>query len=121
MVNTVKIAIVDDDEGVRTSLVSLVRSLGYQAVAYASGLDFLSRPAEEEPACMPRMMGDELQRELALAGRCFPIIFMTAFPTNAVKDRVMMAGAHCYLTKPADGETIIRCIESALKSRADLH
>ena len=121
------IAIVDDDEGVRTSLASLVRSLGYKVRTYGSGQEFLHDRLDEEPACMiadiqmPLMAGDELQRNLVSAGRRFPIIFMTAFPTDAVRERVMANGAHCFLNKPSDGDTIIRCIEDALHGRGPLH
>ncbi len=74
----------------------------------------------EDPACMiadvqmPAMSGDELQARLVAAGRSFPIIFMTAFPTEPVRKRVMAAGAQCYLGKPASGGEIIRCLEEAL-------
>jgi len=114
------IAIVDDDEAVRTSLASLVRSLGYEARVYGSGAEFLQQPAAEDPACMiadiqmPAIAGDELQARLVESGRRFPIIFMTAFPTAPVRERVMAAGAHCYLSKPSGGDEIIRCIEEAL-------
>jgi FixJ family two-component response regulator len=117
------IAIVDDDEGVRASLASLVRSLCYEVRAYGSGCEFLQEP-REDPACMiadvqmPLMTGDELQARLLASGRAFPIIFMTAFPTEPVRRRVMAAGAHCYLSKPSDGDEIIRCLEQALAGRA---
>ena len=124
MAKTPVIAIVDDDEGVRTSLASLVRSLGYEARTYGSGGDFLREPPGEDPACMiadiqmPVMTGDELQARLLAAGRRFPIIFMTAFPTEPIRQRVMAAGAHCYLGKPTGGEEIIRCLEEALAGGA---
>ena len=112
------IAIVDDDDGVRTSLASLVRSLGYDVRTYRSGADFLQDSFT--PECMiadiqmPAMTGDEMQARLVESGRHFPIIFMTAFPTEAVRKRVLDAGAYCYLSKPASGEEIIRCLEAAL-------
>ena len=118
------IAIVDDDEGVRTTLESLVRSLGYEARTYGSGVDFLQQPPGEDPACMiadiqmPLMTGDELQARLVASGRSFPIIFMTAFPTESVRQRVMAAGAHCYLNKPSGGDEIIRRLEEALAGHA---
>ncbi|MET0722680.1 MAG: response regulator [Tardiphaga sp.] len=124
MAKTPVIAIVDDDEGVRTSLASLVRSLGYEARTYRSGGDFLQEASDEDPACMiadiqmPVMTGDELQARLVAAGRRFPIIFMTAFPTEPIRQRVMAAGAHCYLGKPTGGEEIIRCLEEALAGSA---
>jgi FixJ family two-component response regulator len=118
------IAIVDDDEGVRATLASLVRSLGYEVRTYGSGVDFLQEPPSEDPACMiadvqmPLMTGDELQARLVASGRSFPIIFMTAFPTEPVRQRVFAAGAHCYLSKPSGGDEIIRCLEEALAGRA---
>ena len=118
------IAIVDDDEGVRASLARLVRSLGYEAHAYPSGVDFLQDPPGDDPACMiadiqmPRMTGDELQARLVASGRSFPIIFMTAHPTEPVRKRVMAAGAYCYLGKPASGDEIIRHLEGALAGHA---
>ncbi|MCL8486265.1 MULTISPECIES: response regulator transcription factor [Bradyrhizobium] len=120
MAKKLVIAIVDDDEGVRASLTSLVRSLGYAALAYESGVDFLQHAPADDPACMiadiqmPVITGDELQAQLIASGRRFPIIFMTAFPSEAVRQRVMAAGAHCYLGKPSSGDEIIRCLEDAL-------
>jgi FixJ family two-component response regulator len=124
MAKTPVIAIVDDDEGVRTSLASLVRSLGYEADAYESGIDFLRHAPGDDPACMiadiqmPVITGDELQAQLIASGRRFPIIFMTAFPSESVRQRVMTAGAHCYLGKPSSGDEIIRCLEQALAGQA---
>lgn len=124
MVKALTIAIVDDDEGVRTSLASLVRSLGYAVRTYRSALDFLADGQNGDPAGMitdvqmPEMSGDQLQAELIAAGRRFPIIFMTAFPSDATRDRVMAAGAHCYLGKPCDGDTIASCLLAALEPGA---
>jgi FixJ family two-component response regulator len=102
MAKTPVIAILDDDEAVLTSLASLVRSLGYEARTYRSGADFLRQAPGEDPACMisdvqmPVMAGDELQTKLLASGRRFPIIFITAFPTESVHQRVMAAGAQIH-------------------------
>jgi FixJ family two-component response regulator len=120
MAETPVIAIVDDDAGVRSSLASLVRSLGYEAHTYESGVDFLRQPPGDDPACMiadmqmPVVTGDELQARLVASGRRFPIIFMTAFPKESIRAQVMAAGAHCYLSKPSTGDEIVRCLEEAL-------
>lgn len=112
------VAIVDDDEGVRCALASLLSSLGYEVRSYASAQEFLD-DASGDPGCMitdiqmPGMTGDELQAELIARGRVFPMIFMTAFPTAATRARVMAAGALAYLDKPADGEAIARYAERA--------
>jgi FixJ family two-component response regulator len=117
------IAIVDDDEAVRASTASLVRSLGYATRTYRSGVDFLRETSGREPDCMiadiqmPGMNGPDLQEKLIEEGRIFPIIFMTAFPNDAVRARVMEAGAACLLIKPSDGDTIVAHLEGALVNR----
>lgn len=116
------IAIVDDDAGVRASLSSLVRSLGYGVSTYASARDFLDDRAHAEPACvitdvqMPAMGGEQLQAALHAAGRTIPMIFITAFPTDALRARVIAAGASACLDKPVDGSAIARSLASALGS-----
>jgi FixJ family two-component response regulator len=43
-----------------------------------------------------------------------PIIFITAFPEEAIRARVLRDGALCYLTKPLQEQALIDCLESAL-------
>jgi FixJ family two-component response regulator len=117
------VAIVDDDDGVRISLSSLVRSLGYEVRTYASAPAFLADRALGDPDCMitdvqiAPMNGDQLQAELIAAGRIFPMIFMTAFPTDAMRNRVMAAGALAYLDKPVCGELIARFLSAAVEQK----
>lgn len=112
------IAIVDDDEGVRISLASLLRSFGYRVSTYGSALAFLD--SGEQPDCMvvdiqmPAMQGDELQARLIADGRRIPMIFMTAFPTEAVRSRVLAAGGLAFLEKPADTDRLVRELEHAV-------
>jgi FixJ family two-component response regulator len=116
-----KIAIVDDDDGVRSSLASLLRSLGYEVRRYASAVEFLNDETADDPSCMitdiqmPGMSGDELQAELTARGRIFPMIFMTAYPNEATRIRVMSAGAHAFLDKPVDADAIAGCVEFVLR------
>jgi FixJ family two-component response regulator len=118
------IAIVDDDEGVRLSLSSLVRSLGYDVRAYGSASEFLDHNGSGDPDCMitdmqmPKMTGEQLQSRLIAAGRRFPMVFITAFPTETARNRVMANGACAYLVKPVDGSTIARCLAAALAHRS---
>lgn len=118
------IAIVDDDDGVRSSLSSLIRSLGYDAHSYGSAREFLEDCDSGDPDClitdiqMPEMTGDELQAQLIAAGRRFPMIFMTAFPSEVTRSRVMAAGACALLEKPAEPDTIASQLEAALSRRS---
>lgn len=114
------IAIVDDDESVRTATRSLVRSLGFTAYTFASAEEFLQSQYVSECSCvitdvqMPGLSGVDLQSRLAAEGRDTPVIFMTAFADQAVKARAMKAGAVCFLSKPFEGQKLVKCLEEAL-------
>ncbi|GJD47431.1 Response regulator protein TodT [Methylobacterium crusticola] len=121
MPHPVTIAIVDDDEAVRTATASLVRSLGYAARTYACARDFLEDAPARAADCvitdvqMPGMSGVELQQRLRAAGRSVPMIFVTAFPTDDLRRRVLEAGAAGFLAKPCDGDAIIHSLQGALE------
>lgn len=114
-----RIAIVDDDAGVRAALASLLRSMGYEIRAYPSARAFLDA-AEGDPDAMiadiqmPGMTGDALQARLNAEGRRFPILFMTAVATETVRARVLAAGACGCLDKPVDGEILAARLAAAL-------
>ncbi len=114
------IAVIDDDGGIRDSISSLIRSVGYAVRSYESAVEFLLDKSEPEPDClivdvqMPVMSGDQLQERLKSFGRHYPIIFMTAYPTDTIRSKVMSAGAICLLVKPADGDVVLQCVERAL-------
>lgn len=114
------ISIVDDDESVRESTSSLVRSLGYRTAAFPSAEAFLNSGSLEETSCvitdiqMAGLSGVDLQDRLAAAGCTVPIIFITAFPDERTQFHVLQAGAAGYLTKPFSDEHLIACLESAL-------
>ena len=69
------VSVVDDDESVRESLPDLLKELGFEARAFASGDEFLSSDCVSGTRClildvaMPDMTGLDLQRELARASR----------------------------------------------------
>ena len=115
-----RVAVIDDADGVRNSLTSLIRSLGYEARGYGSAPDFLAAIAHDAPDClitdiqMPAMTGDQLQAELIAAGYRLPMIFMTAFPTAATRQRVLAAGACAFLDKPVEPDAIAEHIATAL-------
>jgi FixJ family two-component response regulator len=114
------VSIVDDDDAVRTATQAFVRSLGYKATAFASAEEFLKAPERETSDCliadvqMPGMSGLDLQRELARQQPTLPIIFITAFPEEHVRQQAMAAGAACLLAKPYVGDELVECIEQAL-------
>ena len=115
------ISIIDDDGSVRTATESLMRSLGFVAHTFASAEEFLQSRSVDETSClisdvqMPHMSGIELQSCLLARGNRTPIIFITAFPDENVQTRALKAGAVCFLVKPVDGQTLLKCLDEALK------
>jgi FixJ family two-component response regulator len=116
------ISIVDDDESVRESTKALVRSLGYGACVFASAEEFLSSNLDDT-AClildvqMKGLSGLELQERLIAQGRRTPIIFITAFPDETIRNRALKAGAIGFLNKPCSDEKLMQCLDAALEDR----
>ncbi|MBS9477000.1 response regulator [Ancylobacter sp. VKM B-3255] len=114
------VAIIDDDEQVRTATASLVRSLGLATRTFASAEDFLLSPEQGVADCvitdvqMPGMSGVELQAALRAKGSRTPLIFITAFPEDRIRRQVTLAGAVGFLAKPFDGQEMIACLDAAL-------
>jgi FixJ family two-component response regulator len=116
------IAIVDDDVSVRDSTKHLIRSLGYAAVTFASAEEYLRSEFIEGTSClitdlrMPGMSGIELQERLIANGYRIPTIFMTAFFDENTRRRTLRNGAFGFLNKPFEDESLISCLDKALKS-----
>ena len=114
------VIVVDDDESVRESLISLVRSAGLKVTAFASANEFLNQHAPTVPAClvldirMPGLSGLDLQKELATASRRIPIIFLTGHGNIPMTVRAMKAGASEFLTKPFSDDELLTAIHQAL-------
>jgi len=115
------VALVDDDDLVRTAIQGLLKSVGLPARAYASGEEFLDSGQQHQTACliadirMPGMSGLDLQARLN-AERCLiPTIFITAHGDEAMRLQAMRAGAVEFLPKPFDDELLIESVRAALK------
>jgi FixJ family two-component response regulator len=114
------IAVVDDDTAVRTSIDSLVRSLGFLVCVFPSAEEFLESAEFGNADClitdvqMPSISGVELHEHLTAKGLQIPTIFITAFPEESVRKRGMTGSAICFLVKPFEAQTLIDCLESTL-------
>ena len=115
------ISIVDDDESVREATKCLVRSLGYEAATFCSAEEFLGSGHVKLTAClitdvqMPGLSGVELQHRLITDGHRVPVIFITAFPDERIRRRVIQAGAIGFLDKPFSEDDLIEHLNVALK------
>ena len=104
----------------RDMLVSLVRSLGYDAYGFASAEEFLASDDFGRFTCtitdiqMPGMSGFELHERLRLRDETFPVIMITALTEPDLEWKAMSNGATAFLRKPLDIEMLVGCIEKAL-------
>lgn len=114
------IAIIDDDQAIRDGVSSLLRSAGFDVRLYESGEAFLSddRTPLVDAALtdiqMPGMSGLDLQTMLKTRQPSLPLLFMTAFPEEALRQRVLAYGAICFLSKPFKAAELLYWIERAI-------
>jgi RNA polymerase sigma factor (sigma-70 family) len=112
--------VVDDDEAVRTGLLRLLRSSGYEASGYASTGEFLLHRPADRPGCLlldirlPGPSGLELFTVLREQGIHLPAIFMTGYADITSCLFAMKAGAVDYLEKPIKPEILLGAIGRAL-------
>jgi FixJ family two-component response regulator len=115
------IAIVDNDDSVRRSLLRVVQSAGYAAETFASARAFLDWLPRGRAAClvldvhMDEMSGFDLQDRLAV-----PIIFITAHDDAATLERIEKSGASGHLRKPFGEKTILEAIRRAVQADASV-
>ena len=113
--------VVDDDDAMRESLRSLIRSAGLNVEAFSSAHAFLRQEVPAVPTClvldvrMPGLSGLDLQNELADAKRQIPIIFITGHGSIPMTVRAMKAGALEFLTKPFSDQELLDAIRQALE------
>jgi len=119
-VNEKQVFVIDDDADIRSSLSSLLRSVGLQATTFSSAAEFLSSHKPDVPSCLvldvslPGVSGIEFQAELAKANIGLPIIFITGHGDIPMTVRAMKAGAIEFLTKPVCEQELLDAVRVGL-------
>jgi len=112
--------VVDDDQSIRESLESLIRSSGWRPHTFASANEFLATPQECCPSCLildvtlPDLTGLELQRLISAERASMPIIFITGHRDVPMTVQAMKAGAVEFLTKPFSISVLMSAVQDAL-------
>lgn len=113
------VAVIDDDESVRTALKELLRSVGLPAQAFASAEDFIESGQQQRAGClivdirMPGMSGLELQAKLNADHYRIPTIFITAHGDEKMRMQALRGGAVEFVTKPFDDEALLETVRAA--------
>jgi len=116
------VAIVDDDDLMRSALQGLLKAVGLPARAFASAEEFLMSGQQHETACliadirMPGISGLELQAKLNAEHCRIPTIFITAHGDEKMRMQALRAGAVEFMAKPFDDEVLLESVRAALES-----
>jgi FixJ family two-component response regulator len=114
------IHVIDDDQGIRGALGSLLRSAGFETALYATTGDFLAAGIPDVASCLIldiRLRGEnglDFQDELVAHGHHIPIILITGHGDIPMTVRGMKAGAIDFLPKPFSDEQMLAAVASAI-------
>jgi FixJ family two-component response regulator len=121
-VQTKVVAIVDDDDLMRSALQGLLKAVGLQTRAFESAEAFLESGHQHDTACliadirMSGMSGLELQAKLNGERIRIPTIFITAHGDERMRMQALRAGAVEFLAKPFDNTALLESVRAALES-----
>jgi two-component system response regulator AtoC len=113
-----RILVADDDAGIRSTLVELLRCEGYDTLEAKSGNEVLRIVPGEDPDLllmdlrMPDQDGIQIMKRLK--AQDLPvgnIIMMTAYGTSSAAIEAMHLGAYDYITKPFDLDRVLFTIQ----------
>ena len=115
-----RIALVDDDPGVRDATAAMLAREGYQVDRFDSGESFLE--AVTDASCdivlldirMPGMSGIDVLRELGSREIDTPVIILTGHGDVPLAVEAMKLGAVDFIEKPYSADLLFRAIREVL-------
>jgi FixJ family two-component response regulator len=119
------IYVIDDENSMRHAISLLLKTVGYNPVAFAQPNEFLANHDPNVHGCvvldirMPHMSGLEIQQHLNHAGTLLPVIFISGHSDVPIAVQAMRDGAFDFLTKPFRDQQLLDCINKALAQDAE--
>ena len=117
--------VVDDDDGMRRALDTLLSTVGYKTAVFFRPTEFLANFKADAPGClvldirMPDMSGLEVQQLLNRMGSMLPVIFITGHGDVPMAVQAMKEGAYEFIQKPFRDQDLLDRINHALKQDAE--
>jgi UDP-3-O-[3-hydroxymyristoyl] N-acetylglucosamine deacetylase len=117
------ICIVDDESSISSTIESILKDEGYQAIAFPDAESFWQRLDTVEPSLvlldiwLPGIDGMQLLKRLHDRFPALPIIMMSGHAGIEAAVAAIKAGAYDFLEKPLHLEVLLDKVESALKHR----
>jgi two-component system response regulator FixJ len=112
--------VVDDDDGMRRALHTLLNTVGFSTLVFSRPGEFLAKFHPDAPGClvldirMPEMSGLEVQQHLNTIGSMLPVIFITGHGDVPMAVQAMKEGAFEFIQKPFRDQDLIDRINHAL-------
>jgi two-component system, LuxR family, response regulator FixJ len=122
---TLNVAVVDDDPAVRDSLALIFEMEGFQVSTYEGGDQFLAVAARIKPDCllldvhMPVRSGLEVLEAIGGASYVAPIVMISGQGDIPMAVAAIKAGAHDFIEKPFDAETVIERVRETIAARQE--
>lgn len=110
------ICIIEDDESVRRAVQRSIRSVGFETATFATAEEFLESMEGKLPRCLildvnlPGLNGLELQGRLQAQGRNIPVVIITSFADEKVREQAFNAGVIAFLPKPFDEGALLQIV-----------
>jgi FixJ family two-component response regulator len=114
-----KVAVIDDDQSVRSSLARAIKTAGMEVASFSSADEFLNDPCLNEIDCavtdvrMPGIDGLALQEMLARTQPHLSLVFITGQGDVPISVRAMKGGAVDFLEKPVDRKALLEAVRRA--------
>ena len=117
-----KILIVDDEPHILQLLAARLKANHYQVIAASNAEQAFRAAHEEKPDVilldirMPGESGTSLFENLksSKSAAAIPVIFITAYPQDNMRDKVLAMGAADFIAKPFNADDLLRKVEKAL-------
>jgi two-component system alkaline phosphatase synthesis response regulator PhoP len=117
-----KILIADDDRDLVVLLTSRLRANGYEVITASSGVWVVTEAVKQKPDLvildikMPSGSGVSVFEQLKkyIKTLFIPVIFITAYPSDYIREKVMEMGAEDFITKPFDPDELVFKVKKAL-------
>jgi len=119
-----EIFVVDDDPAVRDALRVVFELDGYRVSAFPDGLSFLAAARNRTPGCvlldvhMPGRSGLDILNELGVQYGA-PVFMISGQGDIPMAVEAIKQGAHDFLEKPFDADTVLSRVREALEARAN--
>ncbi len=121
MSETLHVLVVDDDRRIAKTIADILKVKGYESEEAHSGAEALNMVKENSFDCvltdikMPQMNGVELHQAIKEARPELPVVFMTAYSTDALVKQGLEQGALATLAKPLDVNLLLSFLSALRK------